>query len=213
MDEARLDRRAEVRERRIRRDHVERLNHRRADRARRIRCDRRRESPSAARARSPSPFRPGARAAPRRHCASATAPRACVIGAEELAIGIVGAVRRRRSACRIAIAVSASIAFGGMLSEIAAAYTIGLNDEPGCRFPSIARLNCDAFVVAAANERAHVARRRIDRDNQSLQVFGSLPFAGCRRMPVARAAPRHRATSFGRARSTAARCIAGSSVV
>jgi len=39
----------------------------------------------------------------------------------------------------MAIAVSPTIRLGGMLSAIAAAYTIGLNDEPGCRLPSTGR--------------------------------------------------------------------------
>jgi hypothetical protein len=45
---------------------------------------------------------------------------------------------------RIDIAVSETIAFGAMLSAIAAAYTMGLKDEPGCRFPSIALSNWDS---------------------------------------------------------------------
>jgi hypothetical protein len=45
----------------------------------------------------------------------------------------------------IASAVSANSAFGARLSAIAAAYTIGLNEDPGCRLPSMARSNGESL--------------------------------------------------------------------
>ena len=45
----------------------------------------------------------------------------------------------------IAMAVSGTIAFGGMLSSTAAAYTTGLNAEPGCRSALTARLKGESW--------------------------------------------------------------------
>ena len=45
----------------------------------------------------------------------------------------------------IVSAESTKIVFGAMLSAMANAYTIGLNDEPGCLIPSTARSNCESL--------------------------------------------------------------------
>ncbi len=52
----------------------------------------------------------------------------------------------------------------------AAAKTNGLKAEPGCRRLRLARLNADALIVAAADQRQHVAGARIDGDQRRLQA-------------------------------------------
>ena len=52
----------------------------------------------------------------------------------------------------------------------AAAYSSGLNADPGCRRLRVARLNCDSRKSRAADEREDVAVARIDRDERRLKL-------------------------------------------
>ena len=77
-----------------------------------------------------------------------------------------------QSPCTVSIGSSRrSMTLAGVYpASSAAAYTKGLNADPGCRFAWSARLKLLFDEVAAADERPDFAGARVDRDERRLQL-------------------------------------------